>query len=200
MATGPRYRVSMKRRRIKLTNYRRRLRLLSSQKHRLVVRRSNRYTYAQLIRSEAARDSVDVSASSRELGKLGYLAGLNSASAAYLTGLLIGKRSLAKGVHEAVLDIGPYSNVPKSNVYAVVKGCLDAGLDIPHSEDMVPSSERLEGKHIASYASSLKSSDESRYQKVFSKMLESGIKPENLDSLVQNVRSRLDEIVGGTSV
>jgi len=98
MAKGPRYRVAFRRRRLGRTNYRRRLGLLASRTTRAVVRRSNKYVYAQLVESEQARDRVVVAACSRELIKLGYPTGLSSATAAYLTGLLLAKRGLKTGV------------------------------------------------------------------------------------------------------
>ena len=33
-------------------------------------------------------------------------------------------------------------------VYAALKGMSDAGLDIPHSEDVYPDEDRLNGAHI----------------------------------------------------
>ena len=33
-------------------------------------------------------------------------------------------------------------------VYAALKGMSDAGLDIPHSEDVYPEEDRLNGAHI----------------------------------------------------
>jgi len=49
-------------------------------------------------------------------------------------------------VKEAVLDGGV--SKPSSRVFAVLKGCLDAGMKIPHSDKVLPVQERLDGKHI----------------------------------------------------
>ncbi|MEM3671478.1 MAG: 50S ribosomal protein L18 [Thermoprotei archaeon] len=201
MATGPRYRVRFRRRREKVTDYRKRLRLLSSRLPRLVVRRSNRYVYVQLVSSSKAQDKVEFSASSRELADLGYASGLASTPASYLTGLLAAKRALRKGIEKAVLDIGASSNAPKSSVYAVLKGCVDGGLDVPHSEEMLPDESRLKGEHISAYAAKLKAEDEERYRRLFSKMIGSGVEPERLQSVVEEVKSKLDRLVdGGTNV
>jgi large subunit ribosomal protein L18 len=200
MATGPRYRVVFKRRRLGKTNYRRRLKLLASGTVRAVVRRSNKYVYAQLIESNLAKDRVVSAASSRELIKLGYPTGLASSTAAYLTGLLLAKRGLKDGIREAVLDIGVISNVPKSNTYAFLKGCVDGGLEVPHSKEMLPDDSRLNGEHIANYAATLKSQSPQKYSQLFSKYLSAGVEPENIKGLVTKVKQDLDKFVGEKSV
>jgi hypothetical protein len=55
---------------------------------------------------------------------------------------------MVSGVSEAILDIGLNPPVKGSRIYAALKGVLDAGLDIPHSEDVIPNDDRLSGKHI----------------------------------------------------
>jgi large subunit ribosomal protein L18 len=72
--------------------------------------------------------------------------------AAYLTGLLAGKRALAAGLAEAVLDIGLNSPTPGSKVFAVQEGAIDAGLEIPHNDDVLAEWPRTRGEHIAEYA------------------------------------------------
>ena len=68
--------------------------------------------------------------------------------AAYLTGYLAGKRAKDKGVTEAVLDIGLKVPAKGATVFAALKGMVDAGMKIPHGKDVLPSKERLNGKHI----------------------------------------------------
>jgi len=46
------------------------------------------------------------------------------------------------------LDSGLAANSPGSRVYAALKGMCDAGLDIPHSEEVFPDEDRLNGAHI----------------------------------------------------
>jgi large subunit ribosomal protein L18 len=72
--------------------------------------------------------------------------------AAYLTGLLAGLRAIEAGVEEAVLDIGLNSPTPGSKVFAVQEGAIDAGLEIPHNDDVLAAWERTRGEHIAEYA------------------------------------------------
>ena len=69
--------------------------------------------------------------------------------AAYLTGYLAGLRAVKDGVEEAVLDIGLKTPVKGGNLFAALKGMLDAGVDIPHGEEVIPAEDRLAGKHIS---------------------------------------------------
>ena len=60
----------------------------------------------------------------------------------------MGKAAVASGASEAVLDIGLAASTRGGRVYAALKGMSDAGLEIPHSEDVYPEDERLNGAHI----------------------------------------------------
>ena len=53
-------------------------------------------------------------------------------------------------ITSAVADTGLYSSTKGSVIYAVIKGAVDAGLDIPHSPKVFPSDERLQGQHTKS--------------------------------------------------
>lgn len=196
MAHGPRYRLKFKRRHLGLTDYRLRLKLLLSGKPRLVVRRSNRYVYAQLVVSEGGRDKTLVSATSRELSEFGYPAGFTSAPACYLTGLLFALRAAKLGHKQAVLDIGLAKHTPKSNIYAFVKGCLDGGLEVPCSEDVLPSEERIRGEHIAQYAALLKENNPEKYGKQFSRFLAANTAPEKLVEVFEATRQKIMGEVG----
>ncbi|MCQ4335023.1 50S ribosomal protein L18 [Natronomonas sp. F2-12] len=152
MATGPRYTVPMRRRREARTNYHQRLRLLKSGKPRLVARKSNNQTRAQLIVTGPQGDETVASAASSDLEAFGWEAPTGNLPAAYLTGFLAGKRAVEAGLGEAVLDIGLNTATPGNKVFAVQEGAIDAGLEIPHSEDVFADWERTRGEHIAEYA------------------------------------------------
>ena len=155
MATGPRYKVPMRRRREVRTDYHQRLRLLKSGKPRLVARKSNRHVTAQLITTGPEGDETVASAHSSDLAEFGWEAPTGNQPAAYLTGYLAGKRALATGVEEAVLDIGLNTATPGSKVFAVQEGAIDAGLDIPHNDSVLADWSRTRGEHIAEYAEQL---------------------------------------------
>jgi large subunit ribosomal protein L18 len=191
MATGPRYRVPFRRRREGKTNYRSRRALVLSRIPRLVVRLSLKHAIVQVIEAESVGDKVVVSAHSRELAKsYGWLSSGGNIPAAYLTGLLCGFKAKANGVDKAFLDIGLHIPSKGTRVFAALKGVIDAGVDVPHSEDILPDENRTSGKHIADYASQL-SSEPEVYRQKFSKALKSGARPEELDAHFSAVKNKI---------
>ena len=148
MATGPRYKVPFRRRREGRTDYRHRAALLRSELPRAVVRKSNRNITVQLVTYDDKGDKVVASAVSTELADMGWSKSGKSTPGAYLTGLLAGKRAAEKGVDAAVLDIGLREPTKGALIFAALKGLVDAGIEIPHSDEMLPSDDRVEGKHM----------------------------------------------------
>ncbi|MCO8243368.1 MULTISPECIES: 50S ribosomal protein L18 [unclassified Haladaptatus] len=155
MATGPRYKVPMRRRREVRTDYHQRLRLLKSGKPRLVARKSNQHVRAQLVTMGPDGDNTVASAYSGDLAEYGWEAPTGNIPSAYLTGYLLGKRALDTDYDEAVLDIGLNTATPGSKAFAVQEGAIDAGLDIPHNESVMADWSRNRGEHIAEYAEQL---------------------------------------------
>ena len=191
MATGPRYRVPFRRRREGKTNYRSRRALVLSRAPRLVVRLTLKHAIVQVIEAEAIGDRVVVSAHSRELAKTyGWLGSGGNVPSAYLTGLLCGFKAIANGVEKAFLDIG--LNIPSkgTRIFAALKGVLDAGVEVPHSEDILPDESRISGKHIAEYGSQL-ASDPEVYRQKFSKSLKRGSRPEELSEHFSAVKDKI---------
>jgi large subunit ribosomal protein L18 len=141
----------MRRRREGRTDYARRLNLLKSGKPRLVVRISNNKVVAQLVKYGKTSDETLVNTTSLELKKFGYNGHGGNVCASYLTGLLCGKKAVEKGIKEAILDIGLHVPVKGSNVYAILKGAAEAGLNIPHDKEVLPSDDRVMGKSINEY-------------------------------------------------
>lgn len=148
MAHGPTYRVKFRRRREGRTDYYRRRRLLSSGMSRLVVRKTNTNMIVQLVNAELVGDRTVASAISGELGTYGWSASTGNLPAAYLTGLLAGRRAKERGVETAVLDLGLNPPIKGSRVYAALKGAIDAGLEVAHNPDILPDESRLKGEHI----------------------------------------------------
>ncbi len=148
MATGPRYNVAFRRRREERTNYYSRKKLLSSHEARAVVRRSNKNVTIQFAEFGMEGDSILASASTRELAGMGWTRSCSSIPAAYLVGYLAGKRAVAAGIEYAVLDIGMQKVQHGGVLFATVAGMCDAGLEVPHGEDVLPDEDRILGKHI----------------------------------------------------
>ena len=118
------------------------------------------------------------SAHSRNLKKLGWKGSPKSVPACYLLGLLAGKRAKEKGVEKAYLYNGLSLFVNGSRVSALVKGVKDAGVDVPMSDEVAPSEDRITGKATADYAKSLLAENKEKYSKVFSGLIKTGFKPE----------------------
>ena len=149
MSQGPRYHVKPRRRREGKTDYRRRLALLKSRKTRIVVRKSLRNFRIQFIDYDERGDHIQVSALASELNKkYDWKYSTSTTPAAYLTGLLAGVRAKEKGINEGVLDIGRQVPARGSKIFAALKGIIDAGVYCPHSEDMLPSEDRILGAHL----------------------------------------------------
>lgn len=185
-----------RRRREGRTDYRLRFRLLKSGKPRLVVRVSLNHVRAQVVEFHPRGDRVRASAFSGELEDFGWKGGTSNLPAAYLVGLMCGLRAKKEGVEECVLDVGLHEPVPSSKVFAVLKGALDAGLSIPHSEEMLPAEERVRGEHIAEYAEKLKEEGE-EYTRRFSEYLKRGLPPEELPGHFDEVKKTLEERLSG---
>lgn len=191
MATGPRYRVPFRRRREGKTNYRSRRALVLSRVPRLVVRLTLKNAIIQVIEAESIGDKVVVSAHSRELVKTyGWKYSGGNIPSAYLTGLLCGYKALSNGVEKAFLDIGLHIPSKGTRLFAALKGVVDAGVEVPHSEDILPSENRISGEHIADYARQL-SSDPEVYKQKFSDYLSKGSKPEEMPERFSAVKDKI---------
>ena len=94
-------------------------------------------------------DKILVTAISNELIK-NYKWKYSTATipAAYLTGLLAGKKANDKGIKECILDIGRYRPTTGNKLFAALKGVMDAGVDCPHDGTKIPSEDRILGKHL----------------------------------------------------
>ena len=192
MATGPRYRVPFRRRREGKTNYRVRRALVLSRVPRLVVRLTLKHAIVQVIEAEAIGDKVMVSAHSNELAKTyGWKSNNGNTPSAYLTGLLCGLKAKAKGIDEAFLDTGLHIPSKGTRLFAALKGVVDAGVEVPHSEEILPDEDRLSGKHIADYASSLSEEEPEVYKQTFAGYLSKGARPEDLSDQFSSVKDKI---------
>ncbi|TGZ85129.1 hypothetical protein EX30DRAFT_345729 [Ascodesmis nigricans] len=179
-----RYQTKYRRRRSGKTDYYARKRLITqaknkynAPKYRLVVRFTNRDVICQIVSSEIIGDKVFAAAYSHELPRYGIKHGLTNWAAAYATGLLLARRTLAKleldehftGVEEvdgefklteaaevdgeerrpfkAFLDVGLHRTSTGARVFGAMKGASDGGLLIPHSESRFPGYD-IEGKEL----------------------------------------------------
>lgn len=185
------YTVQFRRKREGTTNYRKRLKILSSNKPRLVIRKSLKNIQAAIIDYDKKGDVVKAAAHSSNLKKLGWSYSAGNLPAAYLVGFLLGKRVSSK-LNDAVLDIGFNKSVKGSRVYAVLAGALDAGLKIPHSKEILPSKERIMGKHIMDYGIKLKK-DETSFKKQFGAYIKDNNDLPNIAKKFEEVKNNIDK-------
>jgi len=183
--------VPHRRRREQRTDYRKRLSLLKSRKPRLVVRVSGSSVTCQIVLHDSKGDRTMATATALELKKHGWKGHTGNIPAAYLTGYLCGQKARKNGIKEAVLDIGLHTSSKGSRIYSALKGAVDAGLSVPHSEGILPSEERIKGAHISGYAQSLKSEKPEAYEKRFSAYIKGSLQPEELQKHFEEVKQKL---------
>lgn len=136
-----------RRRREGKTNYSTRLKLLKSEKPRLVFRKTNKLIISQYILSDEAKDKIVFGYTSKALLKYGWPEGnkgsLKSIPASYLTGYLTAKRILKDKLETPIVDLGMLRTLRKTKIFGFLKGLIDGGLEIPCPEDAFPEEERI---------------------------------------------------------
>jgi large subunit ribosomal protein L18 len=148
MASRATYEVAFRRRREGKTDFHRRLRLLKGKIPVLVARVMSKNVIAEVVQYSSEGDKTLVYADSHELtNKYGWKGHPGNTSAAYLTGFLCGVKAKKSKVSKAVADIGLTTKVKGAAVFAVIKGAADAGLEVPYETDILPSEDRIRGKH-----------------------------------------------------
>ncbi len=182
--------IGFRRKRQGKTNYKRRINLLKSKKLRIVIRKSLKNVVAQIVEYHPDGDRVLVSADSKELKKSGWKISTGNLPASYLTGLLLAKKALNKGLKEGIVDLGLQRSTKGSRIFAVIKGLLDGGFNLPSSEEIFPSEERMSGKHIEDLAKSCVENKE-KYEKQFSHYLKVQVKPEEICKLFNKTKEQI---------
>ena len=179
---------TLKRIRQHKTNYRKRSGILIGRRPFIITKISGQNISAQALKPTLTGDIVIASAHSRELIRHGWKGSMNSMPACYLTGLLLGKKSIQKGATNAVLYTG--NNTFTTKVAACLKGIVDSGINIPVSKESLPGDDRVSGEHIANYANLLKDSEE-KYNSRFSALLKQGLRPEDYPVHFEEIRMKI---------
>ena len=182
------YTSTFRRIRERKTNYRKREKLLIGKKDFVTVNVSDQNVSAQLIRPNLLGDTVMASVHSNELLSYGWKGSRKNMPSCYLVGLLLGKKCIQKKITKAILYIGKRHFTTK--IAACLKGLSEAGLEMPFSENIIPSEERIQGNHIAEYAKKLKTND-ALYRSRFSSNLGSGLEPEKYPIHFSEVKDRI---------
>lgn len=204
----------------------------NSPRYRMVVRITNKDVICQIVRSKIVGDETICCAYAHELPKFGIKYGLTNYPACYATGLLCARRLLKKlGLDEAyegqteidgemflvehedgprpftaVLDVGLVRTTTGNRVFGALKGAVDGGLNIPHSEKRFPGYDRegkdfdaethkkyIFGGHVAEYMELLQEEDPERYQAQFSKLIEEDIEGDALEDLYSEAFEKIRE-------
>jgi len=210
----------------------------NSPKYRLVVRVTNKDVICQIVHAKIVGDVVMTSAYSHELPKYGVEVGLTNYAACYCTGLLAARRMLKKlGMDEqyegqtevdgeqfnveeedgprpftCVLDVGLTRTTTGAKVFGCLKGAVDGGMLIPHSEKRFPGYDRegkdfdaevhkkyIFGGHVAEYMELLEEEDPDRYAEQFAKFIEKGLEGDQLEEMYQNAHTKIREDPGFTA-
>lgn len=193
-AKGPKYVVPYRRKREYKTDYRLRYKLLKSGLPFFVVRRSNKYITVSISIPEIGGDRTLFTISSKILKKKFGWHGLKNTPAAYLTGLLAGKKAVNMGIKKAVMNLGFAFTKRASIPFAAAMGARDAGLEVPVGEEVLVDEARIRGVHIAEYARMLRESNPDLYKVRFSKYLANGFEPEKIPEKFDEVK---EAILGG---
>lgn len=200
-------------------------------KYRMIVRITNTDCITQIAYARIEGDIVICSAYAHELPRYGVKVGLTNYAACYCTGLLLARRILKKlkldslyegqteidgemfsvedvdegpGAFRANLDIGLARTTTGARIFAAMKGAVDGGLDIPHSEKRFPGYDKeskefnasvlrdhIFGKHIADYMKELMDEDEDTYKRQFSRYVKAGITPDELETIYKTAHTKI---------
>jgi large subunit ribosomal protein L5e len=203
----------------------------NSPKYRLVVRFTNQDVIAQIVYSKIVGDVVVASAYGHELTRYGMPVGHTNYASAYAVGLLLARRHLTNlGLNRkyqgvvvpngedqvvevpdhgprpflALLDIGLARTTTGARIFSVLKGAVDGGLNVPHSEkrffgynngektlDAALLRKAIFGGHIAEYMKSLSEEEPSKYKRQFSRYIKAGLKPDQLENAFKNLHTKI---------
>ena len=131
-----------------LTDYRKRIALVKGDMPRIVVRRSNKQIIMQIVEYHSDGDTVISMVTSNELKKFGWSPRSNTPTA-YLTGMLLAKKSSGIKDRECILDIGLYKPAASAVLFAAAKGAMDNGIKLRANIEFDDS--RIKGTHIKNY-------------------------------------------------
>lgn len=100
------------------------------------------------------------------------------------------------GVFRAYLDVGLARTSTGARIFGAMKGAVDGGMDIPHSEKRFPGYDAesktlnaelhrklILGGHVADYMRHLQEEDEESYKRQFSKYIKEGITPDEIEDI-----------------
>jgi len=210
----------------------------NNKKYRLVVRFTNKKVICQIMYATIRGDMIVAQASSAELGNYGVAVGLKNYAGAYCTGLLIARRVLKKfGLDETfkgkeeidgedyhvedeendqrpfkcILDVGLQTTASGHRMWGALKGAVDGGLHIPHTNKKFPGfkpaeekgqdpeydaeahKEKIFGGHVKEYMEMLEEEDPTKYEAHFAKFIAEDINGDKLEEMYTDAHEKIRE-------
>jgi len=210
----------------------------NNKKYRLVVRFTNKKVICQIMYATIRGDIIVSQANSSELTKYGVPCGHKNYAAAYCTGLLVARRTLKKfGLDETfkgkeeldgedyhvedeendqrpfkcILDVGLQTTAVGHRMWGALKGAVDGGLHIPHTNKKFPGfkpaeekgqepeydadahKEKIFGSHVKEYMEMLQEEDPTKYEAHFSKFLENDIDADKIEEMYTDAHEKIRE-------
>jgi len=202
-------------------------------KYRLVVRITNKDIICQVAYAKIEGDVIMSSAYAHELPRYGVKVGLTNYAAAYCTGLLLARRLLKKlkldsiyqgqtevdgsmyltecvdeqpGAFKCYLDVGLARTSTGARIFGCLKGAVDGGLVIPHSEKRFPGydneagefnaevhRDHIFGKHVSNYMDHLQENDDEAFKRQFSKFSENGVTAASMQAMYEKAHAAIRE-------
>lgn len=202
-------------------------------KYRMIVRFSNKDICCQIAYARIEGDMIICCAYAHELPRYGVKVGLTNYAAAYCTGLLLARRVLQKlkldtiyqgnddingeqylvesedgqpGAFRCYLDVGLSHTTTGAKIFGAMKGAVDGGLEIPHSDKRFPGydnesnefsaevhRDHIFGKHVGNYMQQLKEEDDDIYKRQFSQFIKSGVTSENIEEMYKKCHAGIRE-------
>uniref|UniRef100_T1IR02 Large ribosomal subunit protein uL18 n=1 Tax=Strigamia maritima TaxID=126957 RepID=T1IR02_STRMM len=200
-------------------------------KYRMIVRTTNTDIICQVAYARIEGDVVVCAAYAHELPRYGVKVGLTNYAAAYCTGLLLARRLLKKlkldkiyvgceeatgeeynvedidgkpGAFRAYLDVGLARTTTGARVFGAMKGAVDGGIDIPHSNKRFPGynseskdfhadvhRKHIFGQHVADYMKHLMEEDDGAYKRQFSRYIKVGIQADQIEKIYKNAHKAI---------
>jgi len=208
----------------------------NNRKYRLVVRFTGRRCICQIMYATIRGDMIVEQATSTELTKFGVPVGHKNYAAAYCTGLLIARRMLKKfGLDGAfkgketldgedyhveeeeneqrplkvILDVGLQTTCVGHRMWGALKGAVDGGLHIPHSNKLFPGfkpaedkgaeaeydaeahKEKIFGTHVKEYMEMMQEEDPTKYEAHFAKFIENSIDADKMEDMYTEAHDKI---------
>jgi len=208
----------------------------NAKKYRLIVRFTNAQVICQIAYATIQGDQIVCQATSPELANYGVPCGHKNYAAAYCTGLLIARRMLKqlnldgqfKGKEEVdgedyhiedeendrrpfkcILDVGLQRTCMGARMWGALKGAVDGGLHIPHTNKLFPGfkpaeekgqdpeydaeahKDRIFGGHVKEYMEMMAEEDPTKYEAHFSKFIENDLDAEKLEDMYSEAHGKI---------